>query len=166
MFEKNEGKELTPTELPLIYFVFHNINIDSNAATSHFKVAIKDHAIFQNYFKNYKVVVLNKIDISKNYGSNSTQKTKTTAGSNEESGEQDYKQKSKLIKVQIMNDLEPKKINNCNLDGKCIFGLIQSFVDSLNKGENIILFNQFNNVLSLCLSDVVDQINLVLIQID
>lgn len=29
----------------------------------------------------------------------------------------------------------------------------------MNKGENIILFNQFNNVLSLCLSDVVDQIN-------
>ena len=154
-----EGKELTPTELPLIYFVFHNINIDSNTAISQFKILIRDNIIFQNYFKNYKVAVLNKIDISKNYGSNQTQKTKTIAGSNDENGEQDYKQKAKLIKVQIMNDLEPKKINNCNLDGKCLFGLIQSFVDSLNKGENIILFNQFNNVLSLCLSDVVDQIN-------
>jgi hypothetical protein len=58
-----------------------------------------------------------------------------------------------------MNDLEPKKINNCNIDGKCLFGLIQSFVDSLNKEENIILINQFNNVISLCLSDIVDQIN-------
>ena len=29
----------------------------------------------------------------------------------------------------------------------------------MNKGENIILFNQFNNVLSLCLSDIVTQIN-------
>lgn len=148
-----EGKELTPTELPLIYFVFHNINIDSNTAISQFKIIIKDNIIFQNYFKNYKVLVLNKND------SNSTQKTKTIVGSNDENSEQDYKQKAKLIKVQIMNDLEPKKINNCNLDGKCLFGLIQSFVDSLNKGENIILFNQFNNVLSLCLSDVVDQIN-------
>ena len=154
-----EGKELTPTELPLIYFVFHNINIDSNSAISQFKILIKDNLIFQNYFKNYKVVVLNKIDYSKNYSSNSSQKTKTIVGSSDDNGEQDYKQKSKLIKVQIMNDLEPKKINNCNLNGKCLFGLIQSFVDSMNKGENIILFNQFNNVLSLCLSDVVDQIN-------
>ena len=150
-----EGKELTPTELPLIYFVFHNINIDSTTAIFQFNNLIKDNIIFQNYFKNFKVAVLNKIDNSKNYGSNPTQKTKTI----DENGEQEYKQKAKLIKVQIMNDLEPKKINNCNLDGKCLFGLIQSFVDSLNKGENIILFNQFNNVLSLCLSDVVDQIN-------
>ena len=157
--KKIEGKELTPTELPLIYFVFHNINIDSNSAISQFKILIKDNLIFQNYFKNYKVVVLNKIDYSKNYSSNSTQKSKTIGGSNDDNSEQDYKQKSKLIKVQIMNDLEPKKINNCNLNGKCLFGLIQSFVDSMNKGENIILFNQFNNVLSLCLSDVVDQIN-------
>ena len=154
-----EGKELTPTELPLIYFVFHNINIDSNSAISQFKILIKDNLIFQNYFKNYKVVVLNKIDYSKNYSSNSSQKAKTIVGSSDDNGEQDYKQKLKLIKVQIMNDLEPKKINNCNLNGKCLFGLIQSFVDSMNKGENIILFNQFNNVLSLCLSDVVDQIN-------
>ena len=157
--KKIEGKELTPTELPLIYFVFHNINVDSNTAISQFKILIKDNIIFQNYFKNYKVAVLNKIDISKNYGSNPTQKTKAIAGSSDENGEQDYKQKSKLIKVQIMNDLEPKKINNCNLNGKCLFGLLQSFVDSLNKGENIILFNQFNNVLSLCISDVVDKIN-------
>ena len=154
-----EGKELTPTELPLIYFVFHNINIDSNSAISQFKILIKDNLIFQNYFKNYKVVALNKIDYSKNYSSNSSQKSKTIVGSSDDNGEQDYKQKLKLIKVQIMNDLEPKKINNCNLNGKCLFGLIQSFVDSMNKGENIILFNQFNNVLSLCLSDVVDQIN-------
>ena len=157
--KKIEGKELTPTELPLIYFVFHNINIDSNSAISQFKILIKDNLIFQNYFKNYKVVVLNKIDYSKNYSSNSSQKAKTIVGSSDDNGEQDYKQKLKLIKVQIMNDLEPKKINNCNLNGKCLFGLIQSFVDSMNKGENIILFNQFNNVLSLCLSDVVDQIN-------
>ena len=63
-----------------------------------------------------------------------------------------------MIKDQIMKDLEPKKINNCNLDGKSLFGLIQSFVDSL-KGENIILIKQFNNDISLFLSDVVAQIN-------
>jgi hypothetical protein len=93
---------------------------------------------------------------------NSFAKSKTSIGKLEDMGsldDQDYKQKSKSIKDQIINDLEPKRINNCNLDGKCLFGVIQSFVDSLNKGDNILLFNQFNNVLVLCLSEVVDQIN-------
>ena len=157
-----EGKELTPGELPLVYFVFHNINIDSYSVDTQFRTLVKDNIIFQNYFKNFKIVILKKSDYSKANNTNTLGRTKTIIGSKEESGtveDQDYKQRAKLLKDQIMNDLEPKKINNCNLDGKCLFGLIQSFVDSLNKGENIILINQFNNVLSLCLSDVVDQIN-------
>ena len=158
-----EGKELTPGELPLVYFVLHNINIDSNTAVSQFKTMVKDNVIFQNYFNNFKIVVLKKAgDFSKAFTMNALAKTKTMAVKLDDIGaldDQDYKQKAKYIKDQIMNDLEPKKINNCNLDGKSLFGLIQSFVDSLNKGENIILFNQFNNVISLCLSDVVDQIN-------
>ena len=159
-----EGKELTPGELPLVYFVLHNINIDTNTAVSQFKAMVKDNVIFQNYFKNFKIVVLKKAgDFAKAFTMNPLAKTKTMAGVKLDDigalDDQDYKQKAKYIKDQIMNDLEPKKINNCNLDGKSLFGLIQSFVDSLNKGENIILFNQFNNVISLCLSDVVDQIN-------
>ena len=159
-----DGKELTPNELPLVYFVLHNINIDSTTAMSQFNFMVKDNIIFQNYFKNYKIVVLKKAgDCNKLFSVNTLAKTRTMIGVKLEDigalDEQDYKQKSKLIKDQIMNDLEPKKINNCNLDGKCLFGLIQSFVDSLNKEENIILINQFNNVVSLCLSDIVDQIN-------
>ena len=162
--KRTEGKELTPSELPLVYFVLHNINIDSNTAYSQFKNMVKDNIIFQNYFQNYKIVVLKKAgDYSKAYTVSNVLKNKTIAGVKLDDigplDDQDFKQKAKLIKDQIMNDLEPKKINNCNLDGKSLFGLIQSFVDSLNRGENIILINQFNNVISLCLSDVVDQIN-------
>ena len=157
-----EGKELTSAELPLVYFVMHNINIDSNSVVSQFKNLVKDNIIFKKYFNNFKIVVLKKAgDISKNMNIMSKSKTIVNVKMDDIGAldDQDYKQKAKIIKDQIMNDLEPKKINNCNLDGKCLFGLIQSFVDSLNKGENIILFNQFNNVLSLCLSDIVTQIN-------
>ena len=156
--KKIEGKELTSGELPLVYFILHNINIDSNTAVSQFKSLVKDNPIFIRYFNNVKVVVLKKAG-----DANSVPKSKTIVGLKMDDlgalDDQDYKQKAKLIKDQIMNDLEPKRINNCNLDGKCLFGLIQSFVDCLNKGENIILINQFNNVLAFCLSDVVDQIN-------
>ena len=162
--KKTEGKELTPSELPLVYFILHNINIDSNSANSQFQNMVKDNPIFQKYFKNFKVVVLKKAgDFLKTNTLNPLSKSKISTGIKLDDigalDDQDYKQKAKLIKDQIMNDLEPKKINNCNLDGKSLYGLIQSFVDSLNKGENIILFNQFNNIISLNLSDVVDQIN-------
>ena len=156
--KKIEGKDLTSTDMPLIYFILHNNNIDSNTANQQFRNLVKDNPIFSIFFQNYKICVLKKAgDINKEIKSKSNLSKKL-----EEIGsldDQDYRQKAKLIKDQIMNDLEPKKINNCNIDGKCLFGLIQSFVDSLNKNENIILFNQFNNVLVLCLSDVVDQIN-------
>ena len=155
--KKIEGKELTPAELPLVYFLLHNINIDTSSAVSQFKSLAKDNPIFVKYFNRFKIIVLKKA------GENIMSKSRTMATLKLEDlgalDDQDYKQKAKSVKDQIMNDLQPKKINNCNLDGKCLFGLIQSFVDSLNKGENIILINQFNNVLSLCLSEVVDQIN-------
>ena len=157
--KKIEGKDLTSTDMPLVYFILHNNNIDSNTANQQFRNLVKDNPIFSIFFQNYKICVLKNagdINITKD-------KNKKYQGIKiEEVGsldDQDYKQKAKLIKDQIMNDLEPKKINNCNIDGKCLFGIIQSFVDSLNKNEDIILFNQFNNVLALCLSDVVDSIN-------
>ena len=156
--KKLEGKELTSTDLPLVYFILHNNNIDSNTANQQFRNLVKDNPIFSIFFQNYKICVLKKAgDI------NQELKPKSNLGIKiEEIGsldDHDYKQKAELIKDQIMNDLEPKKINNCNIDGKCLFGIIQSFVDSLNKNEYIILFNQFNNVLALCLSEVVDNIN-------
>ena len=155
--KKIEGKDLTSTDMPLVYFILHNNNIDSNTANQQFRNLVKDNPIFSIFFQNYKICVL------KNAGEIKEKKRKSFLGKKiEEVGsldDQDYKQKAKLIKDQIMNDLEPKKINNCNIDGKCLFGIIQSFVDSLNKNEDIILFNQFNNVLALCLSDVVDSIN-------
>jgi hypothetical protein len=161
--KKIEGKELTSSDLPLVYFILHNENIDSNTANHQFRYSVKENPIFTNYFQNFKICVLKKVgDIEKEM--NNYPKSKTIMGLKIGSisgslDEQDYKQKAKLIKDQIMNDLEPKKINNCNLDGKCLFGLFQSFVDLLNKGENIILFNQFNNVLAQCLSDVESQVN-------
>ena len=158
--KKAEGKELTTSELPLVYFIFHIPNIDSATANQQFRNLVKNNPIFTNFFQNFKIFVLKKE--GERGRDNSLVKAKTSIGRLEDMGsldDQDYKQKSKTIKDQIINDLEPKRINNCNLDGKCLFGVIQSLVDSLNKGENIFLFNQFNNVLILCLSDVVDQIN-------
>ena len=161
--KKIEGKELTSSELPLVYFILHNANIDSNTANHQFRYSVKDNPIFTNYFQNFKICVLKKVgDLEKE--THFLAKSKTALGLKPENvknsvDEQDYKQKAKLIKDQIMNDLEPKKINNCNLDGKCLLGLIHSFVNSLNQGENIILFNQFNNVLVQCLSDVEADIN-------
>ena len=58
-----EGKELTPAELPLVYFILHNINIDSNKAISQFRTMVKDNVIFQNDFNNFKIVVLKKLEI-------------------------------------------------------------------------------------------------------
>ena len=160
--KKTEGKDLTPSELPLVYFILHNINIDSNSANQQFRNMVQENPIFKDFFQNFKICVLKKAgDIGREMSF--LERAKTSVGIKiEEVGsldDQDYKQKAKVIKDQIMNDLEPKKINNCNLDGKCLFGLIQSFIDSLKNGENIILFNKFNDVLALCLSDVVDQIN-------
>ena len=160
--KKTEGKDLTPSELPLVYFILHNINIDLNSANQQFRNMVQENPIFKDFFQNFKICVLKKAgDIGREMSF--LERAKTSVGIKiEEVGsldDQDYKQKAKVIKDQIMNDLEPKKINNCNLDGKCLFGLIQSFIDSLKNGENIILFNKFNDVLALCLSDVVDQIN-------
>ena len=156
--KKIEGKDLTSTDMPLVYFILHNNNIDSNAANQQFRNLVKDNPIFSIFFQNYKICVLKKAgDINKEL------KPKSNFGLKIEDigslDDQDYKQKAELIRDQIMNDLEPKKINNCNIDGKCLYGIIQSFVDTLNKNEKIILYNQLNNVLDLCLSDVVDIIN-------
>ena len=113
-----EGKELTPAELPLVYFILHNINIDSNKAISQFRTMVKDNVIFQNDFNNFKIVVLKKAgDFSKAFTMNPLAKTKTMVEVKLDDigalDDQDYKQKAKYIKDQIMNDLEPKKINNC-----------------------------------------------------
>ena len=157
--KKINGKDLTSTDMPLVYFILHNNNIDSNTANQQFRNLVKDNPIFSIFFQNYKICVLKKAgDINVDLKRTKSFYSKKIAeiGSLDEV---DYKLKAKLIKDQIMNDLEPKKINNCNIDGKCLFGLLQLFVDSLNKNENIILFEQFNKVLALCLSEIVDQIN-------
>ena len=157
--KKINGKDLTSTDMPLVYFILHNNNIDSNTANQQFRNLVKDNPIFSIFFQNYKICVLKKagdINVDLKRAKSFYSKKIAEIGSLDEV---DYKQKAKLIKDQIMNDLEPKKINNCNIDGKCLFGLLQLFVDSLNKNENIILFEQFNKVLALCLSEIVDQIN-------
>lgn len=155
IMKKSEDKELSYNDMPIVYFILHN-NIDQNSVNSQFETITKNEKIFQKYFKNSKVYVLSKNTEKR---SNTLTKTKTSVANMDNVDDAEYKKKSKEIKDDIMSNLEPKKINNCNLDGKCLFGLIQSFVDLLNKGENIFLYNQFNNVLSLCLTDIVDQLN-------
>ena len=157
--KKIEGKDLTSTDMPLVYFILHNNNIDSNTANQQFRNLVKDNPIFSIFFQNYKICVLKKAgDINQNVRRKSFFGIKMDEiGSIDD---QDYKQKSKFIRDQIMNDLEPKKINNCNIDGKCLYGMIQSFVNSLNKNEKIILYNQLNSILSLYIAEVVGQINL------
>ena len=157
--KKIEGKDLTSTDMPLVYFILHNNNIDSNTANQQFRNLVKDNPIFSIFFQNYKICVLKKAgDINQNVRRKSFFGIKMDEiGSIDD---QDYKQKSKFIRDQIINDLEPKKINNCNIDGKCLYGMIQSFVNSLNKNEKIILYNQLNSILSLYIAEVVGQINL------
>ena len=75
---------------------------------------VKDNPIFQNYFQNYKIVVLKKAgDYTKSYTVNISSKNKAVAGVKLDDigalDDQDYKQKAKMVKDQIMNDLEPKK---------------------------------------------------------
>ena len=123
--KKINGKDLTSTDMPLVYFILHNNNIDSNTANQQFRNLVKDNPIFSIFFQNYKICVLKKAgDINVDLKRTKSFYSKKIAeiGSLDEV---DYKQKAKLIKDQIMNDLEPKKINNCNIDGKCLFGLLQ-----------------------------------------
>ena len=44
--KKIEGKDLTPSELPLVYFILHNTNIDTNIANQQFRNLVKDNPIF------------------------------------------------------------------------------------------------------------------------
>ena len=48
--KKIEGKELTSSDLPLVYFILHNENIDSNTANHQFRYSVKENPIFTNYF--------------------------------------------------------------------------------------------------------------------
>ena len=43
--KKIEGKDLTSTDLPLVYFILHNNNIDSNTANQQFRNLVKDNHI-------------------------------------------------------------------------------------------------------------------------
>jgi len=48
--KKIEGKDLTSTDMPLVYFILHNNNIDSNTANQQFRNLVKDNPIFSVFF--------------------------------------------------------------------------------------------------------------------
>ena len=77
--KKIEGKDLTPSELPLVYFILHNTNIDTNIANQEFRNIVKDNPIFSNFFQNFKICVLKKAgDFKKEM--NLMTKAKTSVG--------------------------------------------------------------------------------------
>ena len=47
----------------------------------------------------------------------------------------------------IKNTILPKKINNIELDGEALFGLLQTYVESINNEENPVILSALENVL-------------------
>ena len=49
--------------------------------------------------------------------------------------------------LSIKDNINPKKINNIELDGEALFGLLQIYVESINNEENPIILSALENVL-------------------
>ena len=55
-------------------------------------------------------------------------------------------QVQKMI-LNIKDNIKPKKINNIELDGEALFGLLQSYVECINNEENPVILSALENVL-------------------
>jgi len=55
-------------------------------------------------------------------------------------------QVEKMIKS-IKSSILPKKINNIELDGEALFGLLQTYIESINNEENPVILSALENVL-------------------
>lgn len=55
-------------------------------------------------------------------------------------------QVKKMI-ISIKDTIKPKKINNIELDGEALFGLLQTYVESINNEENPVILSALENVL-------------------
>ena len=49
--------------------------------------------------------------------------------------------------LNIKDNIKPKKINNIELDGEALFGLLQIYVESINNEENPVILSALENVL-------------------
>ena len=49
--------------------------------------------------------------------------------------------------LSIKDNIKPKKINNIELDGEALFGLLQIYVESINNEENPVILSALENVL-------------------
>ena len=49
--------------------------------------------------------------------------------------------------LNIKDNIKPKKINNIELDGEALFGLLQTYVESINNEENPVILSALENVL-------------------
>ena len=49
--------------------------------------------------------------------------------------------------ISIKDTIKPKKINNIELDGEALFGLLQTYVESINNEENPVILSALENVL-------------------
>ena len=55
-------------------------------------------------------------------------------------------QVQKMI-LSIKDNIKPKKINNIEIDGEALFGLLQTYIESINNEENPVILSALENVL-------------------
>lgn len=135
---REENNQISLDNIPNIHFLFQNVSGNVNEQLKKANNLLSTNELFQKTFKKYNISVIPKnssqIDI---YSSNLIEE----------------------LKKGLISKLLPKKINGINLNGTFIFGLIQTFIDYLNRDELIYLDEQMSDVISLYLTDVVEQIN-------
>ncbi len=135
---REENNTISLDNIPNIHFLFQNVSGNVNEQLKKANNLLSTNELFQKTFKKYNISVIPKnssqIDI---YSSNLIEE----------------------LKKGLISKLNPKKINGINLNGTFIFGLIQTFIDYLNRDELIYLDEQMSDVISLYLTDVVEQIN-------
>ena len=135
---REENNTISLDNIPNIHFLFQNVSGNVNEQLKKANNLLSTNELFQKTFKKYNISVIPKnssqIDI---YSSNLIEE----------------------LKKGLISKLNPKKIIGINLNGTFIFGLIQTFIDYLNRDELIYLDEQMSDVISLYLTDVVEQIN-------
>ena len=134
---REENNNISIDNIPNISFIFQNISGNMNEQIKKINELISSNELFQNTFKKYSVNFMSKNPKSDIYSSSLITD----------------------IKKNFVNKLIPKKINGINLNGNFVFGLIQTFIDCLNRDEFIYLDEQMSDVISLYLTDIIEKIN-------
>ena len=134
---REENNYISIDNIPKISFIFQNLSGNINEQIKKINELISSNELFQNTFKKYSVNIMPKNPKSDIYSSSLIVD----------------------IKKNFINKLTPKKINGINLNGTLVFGLIQTFIDCLNRDETIYLDEQMSDVISLYLTEIVEKIN-------